>query len=214
MTPPEQRSIADLLESSREDRLPVIVEVGAHLGEESAVFDTILDRCLHIMVEPDPRNIQTIIDHIHLGYFRRLLVGAISDSSGFKPFHFSDNSVDGFHSSGSLLEPTGHLKHSPHVTFPYTGMVMCYTLDEIFQRENLTYIDLLFTDVQGAEAAMIRGGQMALSHTQYLFMEVEHTEMYRGEALRDELIRMLPGWVLTRDFGNNVLMRNGSSVIG
>jgi len=72
----------------------------------------------------------------------------------------------------------------------------------------VVHADLLFTDVQGSEAAMIRGGRRSLSHSRYLFMEVEHKEMYRDQALRNELLAMLPEWGMIEDFGGNVLLKN------
>ena len=217
MTESEQQSIKSALSGVNR---PVILEAGAHTGEETFQFEELLGRPFrHVLIEPDPRNVQHILDHVGptayenraprpLGPMRRLILGAVSDACDFREFWFSNNSEDQSHSSGSLLEPTGHLVHYKHVSFPYKGMVVCWTLDEIFRREYLSWIDLLYSDVQGSEAAMIRGGTETLTHTHYLFMEVERSEMYRGEALRDDLIAMLPGWDLAGDFGVNILMRN------
>jgi hypothetical protein len=55
---------------------------------------------------------------------------------------------------------------------------------------------------------MIAGGKNALAHTRYCFMEAETVELYRGEALKPDLIALLPGWKLTDDFGYNILLRN------
>jgi hypothetical protein len=62
--------------------------------------------------------------------------------------------------------------------------------------------------VQGSEREVIAGGAEALSHTHYLFMEAEMRELYEGMALKPELLEMLPGWRVLRDFGYNVLMEN------
>ena len=199
---------------------PVVLECGAECGSDMFMFEEAAGKPFqHILVEPDPRNAQHILDNCGpskyagrtprpLGQMRRLILGAVSDVSGFQPFHFSENAENGNHASGSLLEPTGHLKAFPEISFPSSGYVMCYTLDEIFEREWLKRVDLLWSDVQGAEAGMIRGGPKTLAHTRYLFMEVEGVELYRGEALRDDLIAMLPGWKLIGDFGCNILMEN------
>ncbi len=87
-------------------------------------------------------------------------------------------------------------------------MVHVYTLDAIFEREWLTKIDLLWVDIQGAERDMIAGGAKALSHTRYMFMEAETTELYEGQAMRGELLAMLPGWTLLGEFEANVLLWN------
>jgi len=82
-------------------------------------------------------------------------------------------------------------------------------LDSIFESEWLTKIDLLWVDIQGAENLMIAGGKTALSHTRYLFMEVENVELYEGEALKTDLVALLPGWTVLQEFEYNVLMVNG-----
>ena len=69
-------------------------------------------------------------------------------------------------------------------------------------------IDLLWCDIQGAENLMIAGGQKALQHTRYLVMEAGTVELYEGESLRPELISMLPGWKVLREFEDNVVMQN------
>lgn len=188
---------------------PFIVEVGAHCGEEADNFSRMCKDYLHIMVEPDPRNCQVILSRITVP--SNLIIGAVSDSSGFKPFHFSGNG-NGVHGSGSLLEPTGHLEHFPEIHFAHTGYVPCYTLDEIYSARGMTKIDLLWIDAQGAESAIIKGGPNALSHTRMIFFEAESVELYEGQVLKPELVAMLPGWDMVRDFGSNVLMRNKAFV--
>ena len=59
---------------------------------------------------------------------------------------------------------------------------------------------------------MIAGGPVALSHTRYLFMEVEKVELYQGEGLRDDLVNMLPGWEVIGEWEFNILMRNTAFV--
>lgn len=195
-------------------RSPCIVELGARGGEEEHWFKLACSESPHhVMVEPDIVNAQIIIDGgIHRT--RRLIVGAVSDRCGFATFHGSITPT-GERGSGSLLEPSGHTTLVRDVAFPaeMRTVVPTYTLDAIFEKEWLSKIDLLWCDIQGAESKMISGDRMALSHTRYLFMEVEDVELYAGQALRPELLAMLGyqlpgGWELVEDFGENVLMRN------
>ena len=198
---------------------PVILEAGAHCGEEE---DWIRDACdsepLYVMIEPDPRNLKVIHESkwaksyesrsVRTGA-RLVLDGAISDKNGVKTFFQSSNERTGDHGSGSLRTPTGHISGMPWIKFAETVDVVCYSLDFIFsKRYQLPKIDLLWADIQGSEADMIRGGQTALKHTRYLFMEVERQELYEGQALEDELIAMLPGWKQVQRFEYNLLMFN------
>jgi FkbM family methyltransferase len=204
----EQSAISAIL---REIPSPCIVELGSCGGEETPWLRAACQdpqHLHHVLVEPDPRNVQKILDAEPTSRTRRLIVGAVSDRSGMQPFHFATNQKDRSNASGSLRKPTGHVELIPEVLFTHVGAVMCYTLDEIFEREWLTKIDLLYTDLQGAEDLMIRGGQTALKHTRYLFMEVEKVELYEGQQLRDGLLAMLPGWLLVEEFPFNVLLEN------
>lgn len=205
-TETERAAVRKLLQPLRS---PCIVELGARGGEEEFWFRGACGETPHhVMVEPDIVNAQMIIDGgIHEN--RRLIIGAVSDRCGFATFHGSITATD-VRGSGSILEPSGHTSLIADVMFP-VGMrtvVPTYSLNAIFEREWLTKIDLLWADVQGAEAKMIGGGHEALRHTRYLFMEVENVELYRGQALRPVLLGMLPGWELIGDFGENVLLSN------
>ena len=194
---------------------PCIVELGAHTGEDEEWLrgaSAMPDHVHYVMVEPDPRNCQCILERGPIHRTRRLIIGAVADSSGFRQFHFSVNRANGSRTSGSLRRPSGHLQHFPEIEFPMVGTVQTYTLDEIFEREWLTKIDLLWVDIQGAENLMIAGGPVALSHTRYLFMEVEKVELYQGEGLRDDLVNLLPGWEVLQEWEFNILMRNPAFV--
>ena len=137
----------------------------------------------------------------------------MSEFIGESAFFISE-SPDGSHTSGSIRRPTGHYDRYPDVQFTGVAHVPSWTLDAIFAKDWLTKIDLLWVDIQGAEGDMIVGGRRALERTRYLFMEVEDVELYRGQALRDDLIKMLPGWTLMQDFGDNVLLLNPNMIEG
>ena len=202
---------------------PTIVELGAHNGDDTPEFAKMVHvpnslnphevgSFLHIMVEPDPRNCQAILDREHfppLSKDRKLVIGAVAKQNEMRLFHF----CNGAHGSGSLLRPTDHEIYFPGIKFESAGMVQCYTLDTLFKKFWLGKIDLLWVDVQGAEQEVIQGGRCALAKTRYLFMEAEEDRaLYDGQALKPELLAMLPGWELVEDFGYNVLLRNTNFV--
>jgi FkbM family methyltransferase len=190
---------------------PVIVELGAHLGEEEFwIRGCCKEQPHYIMVEPDTRNLHHIRKNM-LNYKHILYAGAISDKNGECDFHLCENIHEPHmwaHASGSIHKPTGHLSKFPFIKFDNTVIVKTFTLDEIFAENNLSKIDLLWVDIQGAEKEMIAGGQNALKYTRYIFMEAEYEEMYEGEALKQELITMLPDFTLIGDFDFNIVLRN------
>ncbi len=197
---------------------PCVVELGARTGEDEPWIRGCCseDPC-YILVEPDMINAQKILDErrgIGVLANRRLILGAVGAHDGEVQFHVSWNPDDGSRTSGSIRRPTGHLEYYPKTVFTGVNTVPCWTLDTIYKKEWLTKIDLLWTDIQGAERDMIWGGRGALAHTRYLMMEVEAGELYEGQALRDELISMLPGWQIFADMGQNMLFSNPNMTEG
>jgi 2-O-methyltransferase len=188
---------------------PCVVELGARTSEDEHWIRASFESDVHyVMVEPDLRNCQLIIDKgIHRT--RRLLIGAVAEKDGNVEFYGSvtDETTRG---SGSIRKPTAHIEVFPDIKFPdwLRTTVPSFSLDSIFEREWLNKISLLYVDIQGAERDMIAGGQNALAHTQYLFIETEDRELYEGMAVKSELFRMLKGWTLIEDFGFNCLLRN------
>lgn len=209
MSPAELRAIGQLIESFRN---PVIVELGAHLGEDGKVFESLVapsEKLRHIMVEPDPANAEVIGKRMALPsrHERILVIAAIADRSGEREFNFSWEPGD-IRGSGSLLKPTGHLARIPRVKFPRSGKVPCLSLDQLCRDEKLTSIDLLWVDIQGAEREMIKGGRNGLAMSRYCFMEAEAVELYEGQALKPELISLMEGWEVIEEFEFNILLRN------
>lgn len=187
-----------------------VVELGAHRGEDESWIRAAArnPNLRYIMVEPDPENVARIKATGFNNWNRQVYLAAINGWNGPILFHRS-LSPDGVRGSGSVLQPTGHLRHFPQIKFDDEVMVPGYTFDSFFRTYINSVIDLLWVDIQGAEAQMIQGGNLALSKTRYLFMEAEPVEMYAGQAPKKELLQMLPSeWTLVQDFGYNVLLRN------
>ena len=185
---------------------PVIVELGAHLGEEAEWLGH-FNHSRYVMVEADPLNYAEIANKALRN--STSIQGLIAARTGVATFYASHNHAAKNRASGSIRKPTGHLKHFPEVTFHPVPRSLCFTLDYLAYQEGLFGIDFLWCDIQGAERDMIQGGGDTLAKTRYMMIEAEpEVELYEGQALKPELIAMLPGWEVLRDFGYNLLMRN------
>ena len=187
---------------------PVIVELGAHVGEEAEWIMPLCNHPQYVMVEPDAENINKILRKQLPGLWT-VLPWAIGSYNRVEVIFFSsENHTSNNRASGSVRRPTGHLKHFPEVTFSETHVPL-WTLDAVFLESNIDHIDLLWCDIQGAERDMIEGGRATLAKTRYMMIEAEpEIELYEGQALKPELIAMLPDWVVLQDFGYNLLMWN------
>jgi hypothetical protein len=134
------------------------------------------------------------------------LYGAIADHTGKTDFWVCYTPAG--RGSGSVHRPTGHMVRTPDYVFQKTENIPCFTLDHIFERVGLDHIDMLWVDIQGAERDMIAGGHYALTRTRYLFIEAEESEQYEGQAVRPELLGLLPAWTVIESFDFNLLLRN------
>ena len=110
--------------------------------------------------------------------------------------------------SSSLLPITGRQT----ALFPGTGKIGEETvtvtrLDAVLRLEQLAAPTLLKIDVQGSELAVLEGAGALLAGIDLVFVECSFVELYRGQALGDEVSAYLEGagfseaavWNLVRD---------------
>ena len=203
--------VSHLLQAELE---PVIVELGAADGDDSEWMRYAAQ--LHggrqprqYLVEPDA-DLCAVIRNERLGKSlgdARLFNWAIAATNDYRTFWRADNELQQLRASGSIRRPTGHLIEFPWCTFTETS-VNTVTLDTFFADNRLAFIDLLWVDIQGAERDMIAGGQYALDRTHWLFIEAEEKELYEGQALREELLALLPQFQVVERFNWNLLLEH------
>src|ERR1039458_2335565 len=99
-TSAEQEAIKKIMKPVQ---MPCIVELGARGGEdEDWIRGACSEEAHYVMVEPDIRNAQLILDRpqgIHLN--RRLIVGAVAGYNGMVQFNGAESTKDGTRTSGS-----------------------------------------------------------------------------------------------------------------
>ena len=188
---------------------PCIVELGAYHGEDAEwMIAAVADKNPRvIMVEADPENYRIITANKNCSRATRIHA-AIASHTG--QCEFWGCYTDEGRGSGSIRQPTGHLVRNgvPYDFRKLPEPIPCYSLDDIFLNNGLDHIDVLWVDIQGAERDMITGGQVALAKTRFLFIESEQEELYEGQAVRPELLDLLPNWTVIQNFEHNLLLRN------
>jgi FkbM family methyltransferase len=171
-----------------------IVELGAHVGEDTAWMAEIPGCTVHA-VEADPRNVPPA-ELLSRGNVHWTAV-AVSDREGEADFWGSERANDRpypYTESSSLRRPKEHLAIWPDVTFAGKPMrVRANALDGLARATGIGSVDLLWADVQGAEDLMIRGGRETLARTSWLVVETSDREVYEGQATRAELLKLLGG---------------------
>lgn len=202
---PEINAVTNILKGCDN---PCIVDLGSYDGSDAWwMAQAVAGKPRKmIMVEADKENYARV-EQVAKTIGATSIFGAISDHTGESEF-WACYTGEG-RGSGSIQKPTGHLIEKPWYDFRLLdSKIPCYSLDDIFAKEGLGHIDLLWVDIQGAEANMIRGGQNALRLTRYLFIEAEKRILYDGQVIQADLLKMLPGWTVIGDFDFNLLLRN------
>ena len=176
-------------------RPQVIIECGAHVGEDTAWMAAIPGCAIHAF-EPDPRNAPPAallaLPQVHWTPV------AVSDRGGEVDFYPSAKLDDGrpWTESGSLRAPLEHLKQYPYVAFGERTRVRTVTLDGYCRGAGVEYVDLIWADVQGAELDMLKGAEETIARTLWMVLELSDHEMYAGQARRAEIVAWLAerGW--------------------
>ena len=188
-----------------------VIELGAHHGNDTVeLYDAARSGpCRYVAVEADPRNVPVLRARIDPRPVE-VLHAAVWDSCGLIPFHLCEGNANG---SSSAREPLKHLEHFPTIPFRGIAQVPSLTLDAIADAYGIGQVDLIWSDIQGAERNMVAGGRRTLARTSWLLTECDRIEMYAGQATRDELLEILgPDWELVAEWPENanLLLRNRS----
>lgn len=178
------------------DSPKVFIELGANDGSDTRILATVPNVIIHAL-EPDPRMRLDPPSNV------RFYPLAISDKNGTAPFVLSQ-SHDVFPNaqwtvSSSLLKPKTHLKYFPEVHFGATVVVETITLDTLCSQNEISKVDLIWADVQGAEGQMIAGGTSTLKSTKYLYTEYSNNELYEGQITLKTILQLLPSWEIVQN---------------
>jgi len=186
----------------------IIFEVGANNGEDTVRFLRHFPHGVIFAFEPDPRAAagwrQQVTDD------RATLVEiAIGAENGQVSFHQSDGAAgsgkEGWNLSGSIRKPKNHLSRNKDVTFPKEITVDIRTLDSWCQENNVTRIDFLRADVQGAERDLFKGAKDILVNTRFIYTEYSDKELYSGQWTLDQIATNLPNHKLIARWKNDAL---------
>jgi FkbM family methyltransferase len=194
---------------------PVIVELGACDGRYTqAIFMSCLNGSPRIIsFEPDPRNIELYAKQaLPIVEFYAAAVGNIT---GKTVFHLASPQPNGEIGSSSLSEFKDLTAAFPWCKHEGDVEVNCWRLDDFCGTHRITYIDLVFADVQGAELLVVEGAQNILRHTHYLWTEFEgrwafnHGTLYKDSCSLEQIKAALPGeWSIAEIWGGDALLVN------
>ena len=172
-----------------------VLHIGAHLAEESESYRSMgVNNVIWIEADPDTFN---------------KLSGIVSDIGGNLAYCFAasdtendsvDFNVASNGESSSLLEMDKHLIHHPHIEIVNHKKVKTRKVDNFLKEKNIiaSEYDFLNLDIQGAELLALKGMENSLLEINYVYTEVNTSEIYRGCAKIDELDEYLSKFGFTR----------------
>ena len=196
---------------------PIIVEIGAHYGEDSVRFvETFKDPTIYCF-EPDPRNIAIFKKHIDDARIT-LFEYALSNEEGEAEFYqsFQDYTKDSVPEKYDWISQEDYQKHKLNNsgssslkkgykhTLTDTIVVKTKRFDNWIVENDLTMVDLAWIDVQGAEAIVIEGMASEIANVNFIW--IEYGEMaYDGGLSRRETVALLEskGFKPLKDFHND-----------
>jgi FkbM family methyltransferase len=109
---------------------------------------------------------------------------ALAERSGSTEMFISSGVSDG---SSSLLKPTGHLIEHPDTYFNDTISVNTTTIDTWADSRHITFIDMLWLDLQGYELSVLKSSPNILKMVKVIHTEVSVRQQYEGAPLYAEL---------------------------
>ena len=182
---------------------PIILEAGAHLGEDSARLVQFLNPEKLYAFEPVPELFKTLKERTASLAAVECFPYALAEQCGTAELHVSSgyHEVSG-HSrvpadgSSSLLRPTGHLELCPNVEFNRQVEVTVTTIDDFAKQQNLSRIDFMWLDLQGMELKALQGAETLLRTVSSVYLEASTKELYQGAPTFAEVEQ----WMRSRGF--------------
>lgn len=182
---------------------PVIVEIGAHKGEDTIELAKVPNSVIHAF-ECDPRNqITRVPSNVKVVY------KAVSDKDGMMDFWLSEKIGSQWTCSSSLLRPDAHLQNHPTIRFDTKVQVKSTKLSTYCVSNGIEHIDFLWMDAQGAEAMIIEASLDAIQRTSWIYTEYSNQSDFLGQKSLDEIMLILgEDWVIEKIWDWDVLLKN------
>jgi FkbM family methyltransferase len=157
-----------------------VIHIGAHYGEEVSSYVNMGIKDI-ILFEPLRENFEILkrnISHFTYTNIRKNQV-ALGNDNRTVTMNLSSNGLE----SSSILKPKRHLELYPDITFDRTEEVEMQRLDD-YNCKKCNFINM---DVQGYELEVLKGAEETLQHIDYVYCEVNQSEIYEGNAFINQI---------------------------
>lgn len=188
---------------------PIIVEAGAWDGNDTLEMGDIWPTGTIHTFEPVPSLNEILKERVKPFKNIHSYTYALSDKNGITQFYISSGTST---ASSSLLAPKEHLEAHPTVYFNQIIDVETITLDAWAEKYNISRIDLLWLDIQGAELKVLKASPKILKTVKAIYTEVSEREFYEKNSRYNDIKEWAEkndfalAWEGTfPDYGGNVL---------
>ncbi len=176
-----------LIKHLKENEPVTLIDIGAHNGDFTECMAQYCGIKKAILVEPLTQKIELLRERFNAPEYQ-IINNAISDVRGTSRFE-----VNKAAETSSLLKIKRDMPELKEVDAQLVSTTECQTitLDDLFDMADLSLVDLLKLDVQGAEHLVIRGGKNALSKTKLVWTEVSFKPLYESSSTFIDLYHAL-----------------------
>ena len=159
-----------------------VLHIGASYGQEAQAYHE--EGISKVVFIEAIRDVYESLRKNLMPYGYRAILACVSDKDGdIVTFNISNNEMQ----SSSLLEFGTHTKEHPGVVFTSKTRLQTTTCKTLLDYHKINAADYQFInlDIQGAELMALRG--MDLSNVQYVYIEVNDKELYKGCPLTTDI---------------------------
>ncbi len=193
---------------------PCIIEVGAHIGTDTVKLSRFINDGKLICFEPDPRNIISL-RKLQKKIQLELVEKAVGKEDGKVTFYQSFGKKFGVEREITDLSSTKKPMQvkDKHSWVKFVAItVQATTLDNYYELNNLSAIDLIWADIQGGELDLVLGAQKVLQNTQLFYFEcvMNSVELYAGKPTYEQILSAMPDgseWSLEFSSSTDVLLK-------
>lgn len=162
-----------------------ILHCGAHLAEEAADYKAAgVNRV--VWVEGNEALINDLRDVLRRYKGNTIINALLSDAEGEATFHITRD-PEGTAMSSSILELEYHKIVAPWVKEVEQRVVPTTTIDRLAEDFDLSGLNFINLDLQGAELLALKGGQEFLNSVDYIYTEINRQHLYTDCVLIGEL---------------------------
>ena len=157
-----------------------VIDAGANRGTFTDALLQLEQPSKIVMVEALPDLAARLKEQYAVRQCVSVVSAALSDTNGTSTFE-----VNEYDSSSSLLkiDPRNSEWFGRSLRVAHKITVPTITLPELMQREQLTEVDLLKLDLQGAERLVLSGGASVIRQVGVVFTEILFQPLYEGSWL-------------------------------